>query len=751
MLGLKDFIHMPQVDRLVERLVHDTPGIVLVAGLEPRRLQAEEEEPPRLLSSGKMAILRILMREILEAHPREHCIVFAENHEAFRIPRGMHSRVEVFQPRQGELRSKWMHEAIRRRPGLLVLEELNAETAPGALEAAGKGIRVLSQVDTIFRGAGVAQFLTTLGVAREQMSPLSWIISVMRQPVLCPACKQPVIADASLLERLGLPASNLGMTLYRPSSCEQCKGTGRHGDVMVFDVFKADPLGGDLFSQPSLLSAREYLAYLAAQGQLAPEDALELDANLLRETYSMLVSEEKALLEANNALQRKVLELEVSNRILVQRTEAMISFQEIGQTLINSASLVDVARRVCRYTRDLCGADRVAVYFQRSEISLEVLACSGWERGDGKVDSELLPSAPANNGMRLYLGLPPGVSAVKEQPVIRAGFHIPLVVEKRTVGHMVVQATAKSAFSPAEVTMLRTFANQAALAMQRADLVDQLRAKIAELEAAQAELVTKERIEHELDLARQVQQSVLPRNFPEIEGFEFAALNLPARQVGGDFYDVIQIDDEHFGLVVADVSDKGMPAALYMALSRSLILAEGHRSLSPRQVLENVNRLLMELGEPGMFVTAFYAVVNRINRRMVYTRAGHDRPVILRGGELLQLGGQGMALGVMTGEPFLLAEEEIQLQEGDRLMLFSDGLVDAQAPDGSRYRLERLHSFWQRLPPIAVKDMCSLTFEVLAGFQEGAEQSDDMTLLAVGVAPSIGRDDQRSRRGAEAL
>jgi sigma-B regulation protein RsbU (phosphoserine phosphatase) len=197
---------------------------------------------------------------------------------------------------------------------------------------------------------------------------------------------------------------------------------------------------------------------------------------------------------------------------------------------------------------------------------------------------------------------------------------------------------------------------------------------------------------------------------------------------------VIRIDDDHFGAVVADVSDKGMPAALYMALARSLILAEGHRSLSPRQVLENVNRLLMELGEPGMFVTVFYAVVDCRTRMMTYTRAGHDRPVILRKGELIQLGGQGMALGVMTSDPFTLPEEEIRLQEGDRLLLFSDGLIDALGKDGARYTLPRLHNFWQKLPLIQVKDLCSLTFEVLAGYQEGTEQSDDMTLLAIGVA-----------------
>ena len=729
---------MPQIDRLVSQLVHDRPGIILVAGLEPRQVTAEEENP-RWLMSGKTAILRILMREILEANPRDRGIIFCDHDDAFRIPRGLNSRVEIFHPRQEELRPKWLQEAVRRHPALLVLEQLTAETLPTAVEAAQKGARVLAQIDTIYRGAGVARYMSTLGMTLEQLQMLRWVISVMRQPVLCQACKQSIPPDADLLQRLGLPQSDLGVTFYRASGCEHCKGSGRQGEVTVFDVFQANIEQGDIFSQPSLLPVREYLAHLVSQGQLAPEDALELDTNLLHDTYSMLVAEEKALLEANNALQRKVLELEVSNHILVQRTEAVISFQEIGQALINSASLSELASRICRYTRDLCGAERIVVYFHRSDRTLEVLACAGWEKAltDENVMADLLPPIPENGEMRPFLRIPPGIMLKNDKPpIIRAGFYVPLVIDARAVGRMVVQSTSKTAFNPGEISMLRTFANQAALAMQRADLVDQLRAKIAELEAAQAELVKKERIEHELELARQVQQSVLPRKFPEIKGFEFAALNLPARQVGGDFYDVIRIDDEHFGVVVADVSDKGMPAALYMALSRSLILAEGHRSLSPRQVLENANRLLMELGEPGMFVTVFYAVVDCRTRMMTYVRAGHDRPVILREGGLVELGGKGMALGVMVGEPFLLVEEEIRMQAGDRLLLFSDGLVDAQANDGGRYTLERLHKFWQQLPLIPVKDVCDLTFEVLAGFQQSAEQSDDMTLLAVGFLGS---------------
>ena len=182
-----------------------------------------------------------------------------------------------------------MKEAIRRHPGVLVIERLDEETAQTAVEAARLGARVLSQVDTIFRGAGVARFLQTLGLERAQLNALTWVVTVQRQMVLCPTCKQPLDPDPGLLQRLGLPLDD-PTVLYRAGGCLQCKGSGRQGEVTVFDVFRADAQSGDLFSQASLLPAREYMAGLVRQGQLAPEDALEFDSNLLHDTYAMLES-----------------------------------------------------------------------------------------------------------------------------------------------------------------------------------------------------------------------------------------------------------------------------------------------------------------------------------------------------------------------------------------------------------------------------------------------------------------------------
>jgi sigma-B regulation protein RsbU (phosphoserine phosphatase) len=360
----------------------------------------------------------------------------------------------------------------------------------------------------------------------------------------------------------------------------------------------------------------------------------------------------------------------------------------------------------------------------------------GWDPAivQREVSADLLQSLKPGSKPEPFNTYPPGVlPRPSDLEPLRAGLCVQLIAQDERVGLMIVHTTLKPRFSPGELALLQTFANQAAVAIQRAGLIEQLRSKIDQLEAAQVELASKERMEREMELARQVQQSVLPHTFPEISGYRFAALNEPARQVGGDFYDVIWLDADHFGIAIADVSDKGMPAALYMALTRSLLRAEARRERSPSVVVSNVNQLLLELGEPDMFVSIFYGVVERTTRRLTYVCAGHDRPVLLRADTAQFLSGRGLPLGILVPDDFKLAEEHLVLLPQDRLILYTDGLTDAVAPDGQLYDRLQLKSLLQRCASLSPDEICTSVFSGLAEFQGTAEQYDDMTLLVMAV------------------
>ena len=760
MLKLEDFFHLPQLGGLVAQMAGDGPGLTLVAGLDARPASPSAASE-RFLPSGRAAVFRILMREVLAACPALHAVIVTEDEKGIHVPRELRRRVRFALVEPPLTYAGQVTSAIGGWPGLLVVDRLSPETLPAVLEAARNGLRVLSQLDTVFRGGGVARHLLDMGASQKALRGLAWVVTVQRMATLCPHCKQPAPPSADQLARLrqrspalaellereyAEPAGGLsteqgsGGGCCRATGCAECQQTGRHGEVAAFDVFRAEGSTPDCFKRSSLLSLEEYILRLAALGYLPLDDLLELETDQLQRVYHLFTAEEQALAEANAAFARKLAELEAANRVLQQRTGALISLEDIGQTLITTTSLDDLAGRVCRHARNLCGADRAILYFLRSAGQAEVLAVGGWERGliHQQVEAGLVSGGGAGTEPAAFAGWPPGVAppgaADGKAATPRAGLRVPLVAQQEQVGLMIVQATRKARFTQGEVALLQTFANQAALAIQRTGLIEQLQAKIVQLEAAQAELVQKERMERELELARQVQQSVLPRIFPLVPGYTFAARNEPARRVGGDLYDVILLDADRFGVVIADVSDKGMPAALYMALTRSLLLAEARRERSPRKVLANVNRLLMELGEPDMFVTVFYGVVEGAARRLTYTRAGHDRPLLVREGRVQELGGQGTALGVLAEEELPLAEEVVvYLVPGDRLVLYTDGLADVLAPDHRPFGLRRLKGLLESRANLPPARLCEATFAGLAAYQGNAEQYDDMTMLVVGV------------------
>ena len=251
------------------------------------------------------------------------------------------------------------------------------------------------------------------------------------------------------------------------------------------------------------------------------------------------------------------------------------------------------------------------------------------------------------------------------------------------------------------------------------------------LKAAQAQLVEQERLQRELELAAQVQRNLLQSDLPQFPDYGFAAYLEPARQVGGDFYDVLEIDDEHVGVLIADVADKGFHAALFMAVTRTLFLREGRHSLSPAEVALAVHNGMFDVANNDeVFLTAFYGVLHRPTGRLTYIRAAHERPLLLRPGrEVMSLPGGDRFLGMMPG--LELTEETIDLEPGDRLVMVSDGVPDAVNEADQGYGNQQLAAAVANCADKTAAEIVDYLVKDVARWQGQADPFDDLTLLVL--------------------
>jgi sigma-B regulation protein RsbU (phosphoserine phosphatase) len=259
---------------------------------------------------------------------------------------------------------------------------------------------------------------------------------------------------------------------------------------------------------------------------------------------------------------------------------------------------------------------------------------------------------------------------------------------------------------------------------------DELARTLDNLRAAQAELLRQERLKRDLEIAAQVHKSILPTSFPDVPSFEFAALARPAREIGGDLYDVVDMDRDHIGIVMADASGKSVQAAIYMAVVRALFLSQTDAYLSPSETAHRIHNMLMKVSTAEMFVTAFYANLDLTTRKMTYVRGGHDRPVYYHAAtrEIQLLDAPGRFLGLL---PNLIVEEHsLTFEVGDVLVCYSDGVTDAVRPgDRQMYGLKRLQTIVTREGHRSAQAIVELIVNDIDEFRAGEEQPDDLTLL----------------------
>ncbi len=251
----------------------------------------------------------------------------------------------------------------------------------------------------------------------------------------------------------------------------------------------------------------------------------------------------------------------------------------------------------------------------------------------------------------------------------------------------------------------------------------------------------RERIKAQLSVAREAQMRMLPAAPPKLPGFQLAASCRPAKEVGGDLYDFIPFDGEHqgqWGIALGDVSGKGMVASLYMTLTKGLLLAAAERTDDPCAMLADVNRGLYQESDRNIFVTLWYGILDPATRRLRHVRAGHNPALWRRAerGETVALKPPGFALGGTSSKLFnrLLKEEEITLEEGDGLFIYSDGLTEAMNAEFEEYGDERLAQAIARTDGLSAERAQNAILADVHAFIGDAQQHDDMTMVVLRVA-----------------
>ncbi len=311
---------------------------------------------------------------------------------------------------------------------------------------------------------------------------------------------------------------------------------------------------------------------------------------------------------------------------------------------------------------------------------------------------------------------------------------VPIVSEAGVIGCLNVESDARAVFSADDAELLQFFASAAALSIEKALLHRQV--------------LEKQRIEDQLSVAREVQSGLLPRAPPQLPGYDVAAANLPTHAIGGDYYDYVPLDGDRLGIVVADVSGKGIPAALIMAAFRASLRTEMRRQVDLRAVAAELNRAVLEFRDASRFVTAVCCVLDTASGRLRYVNCGHNPPLLLhRSGsrEALRLG--GAALGLFAEERFEAGTAEIG--PGDSLVLYTDGVVEPADGGNDEFGVERLEAAVRAAFGRPASEALVAVIEATRAFSGRADYEDDFTLVVLNRLRTPPRDGTRGARRAE--
>jgi sigma-B regulation protein RsbU (phosphoserine phosphatase) len=415
-----------------------------------------------------------------------------------------------------------------------------------------------------------------------------------------------------------------------------------------------------------------------------------------------------------------------------RRIDEQAALLELSNQLLARLDCDEVLAHVAEEAPRLLDADACAVLLPADEPGcLEFRAASGWHLDPVAQGRRVPADDESGPGWVMRTQRPMVVEDLESHDPaawlpdwVRAeGFRghaiVPLLVEDRSIGTLVLDTRQPRLLDDDEVRFLRLIANQAAIAIEKARLY-------------QAEL-QRQQFEHELDVGRQIQLGLLPRSCPTVPGWECAAIYEPARQVGGDFYDFFNLPGKppRQGIVIADVATKGVPAALFMALSRTMIRTTALSGRSPAAALARANDLIRQDSRSDLFVSAFYGILDPDTGRLVYANAGHTRPLWLQAatGQVSELEGRGIVLGILPA--IGIEEREVQIAPGDLLILYTDGVTEAADADDRLFGVQRLREIVTSFRSAAAQEVLVAILDAVRSYAGRAPAADDLTLVVI--------------------
>lgn len=417
-----------------------------------------------------------------------------------------------------------------------------------------------------------------------------------------------------------------------------------------------------------------------------------------------------------------MLDTEKALRLQNARLSAL---HEVTMGLTSTLDMKEVLQRVVEMAQVLSDSAHAHIFLYDDERDELQLAASHWS-----MEQRSILLRPRRGGITHLVarrGAPEFIEDTLHHPAYKqmssqaqpgALACLPLVSAKRVLGTLNLGYWESHWFDEATRQFLDLMARQAAIAIETARF--------------HADEIKRAQLEHELQVAREFQSSLMPKELPQVEGWEFGVLWQPARTVSGDFYDFVNIENESLqGLVIADISDKGMPAALFTALARSTIRASVTTACCPADWMTHANRVLWKDTVNGMFVTLCYAQVEPGSNELIYVNAGHNPPLWFHQADcsLTLLTRTGIALGVDEERTF--QQRSVHLDKGDHILFYTDGLIEAATPQGREFGLDCLQRFMLDNRTVPASDMIDRLGQTLNAFVSAAPQFDDITAVVI--------------------